>query len=543
MADTRRETFQVARQPVISGGVHRYQPIELLDEDQLAYALNLDPFAKGTMRRRGGLVSWRIAGSGLTKVDARPRALGQFKARGHPTALVIISDTSGGNSVIAIDDGSASGIKQYTAPHRLSSDCEITQMLNRLYVIQPGQPPLSWEWGWSEFRLEPGMPSCVSACYFQGRAWAVNEDRLFYSDGIFNLDPVTRSFVWHPDTQALDLPTGHAVKIVGHRNQRLLIWTDGGVEMRVPDPNFPFLTPLSILSDNVGCSANHTIVQVGENYFWQDQYGHLRSFVENTQDEVRGILNAPISLAIEEVIDRQTKTALARNRATLFRGWYLWAMCVDGAIYPNEIWAFTKRDKMPFVGPLVFVRNFNSSVAADRLPVTVGDVFGFHFDQDRERCYLLSKQGTTAFLDRAFEGRSEGLRIPVDIQTRGFIFQNPELEKHGLVLRLEGRVLQCPTGSYPSGVTINVQVRVDESAWLTPSLMTLPEITPDGGPRLPATLPFQLAPHSRQHLYYSMEGMPEGRVFQARVQVNDSSCDWEILNLSLLDLENNVRFG
>lgn len=610
------------RQMIFLPGVADYLPADLLQDNESSRLENADVHRTGTLRRRGGLVARN------TQATGTPINLGVFSAKGHGPALCSIVNTTSGQLVV---DPGVGNLLTIPLGRNIGLDSEMVQILDRLYILEKGLPPIYWQWGNVQGHVASGtatgMPNAASATFFRGRCWAGLDDLLYFSrhlgaidydtflneseakileeintsnlseetkvearnslsggfktakrtarndakrrakterhsdqDGfpelIVVVDDVaetygltvttpeptlstetapgteTRDFLWDTEFQAFRTATGKITKILPYRDNALLIFTEHGIEVLEPDPFDVLSSVRNTFSLDIGSPFKNTVQVAGEDVYFMDQDGHLRSLLQTELEINKGVLNSPLSLKIQNVIDRQTKDRLHTARSVFHNGIYWIFMPLDGAQLPTEGWGFSVRDQS-WVGPITFTDLQNvSGLAAIR------------FTDDRQRLFTLLDAGTDAvtyrFLDPA-DRLDITTAIPFEWRSANYTARNPSQRKEWVSLDIEARVLAQLSLQAPSSFVL--RVRGDEGEWKLVGNLTL---NTQAGPRmtgavsmgtlgsLGVSLNFNMIPDLRQRLKSSLTGLiPRSHGLQVELASSSTASDFEILGTTL----------
>lgn len=141
--------------------------------------------------------------------------------------------------------------------------------------------------------------------YMLGRIWMVEDNRLYWS----KLLPTIEDLV--PEPKAFDRDNAHStgggyielspeqgadpVGIVGWRDSSLIVFFTNQIEEISINSAAPLLSSRRRLEGNYGCGARDTIMQVGMDIYFLDQYGALRSLKQNEIGNDQGLIPLPVS--------------------------------------------------------------------------------------------------------------------------------------------------------------------------------------------------------------------------------------------------------
>ena len=552
MADSTRENPAIISQRTFVGGVQDYLPYHMVRDTSAVRLENCEIHVHGTVRRRGGLREWFE--NTASSVDF-PLLLKSFSGiRGLGPIEISVWNSAANTSQTTIDFGD--GNPQTIAfPDSFAFDekGDIFKLLDRVYYGRAGQNTLYWESGASALSQElatPGfsettIPPVVTGVFFQGRGWAGGDpsaEDLVYFSGALGTDgdgESTRTpLSWDRHFQAFRMETGRVRAIIPFRNTALVVFTDKGIEVLEPNCCEILNTHRYTLHRNTGCPFRQTIQICGEDIFFMDQEGHIRSLKQTELDENQGVLNAPLSLTIQNVIDRQVKTRLDWARSAFSKGMYWIWMPTNGSQYANEGWGYSIRDQA-WVGPYYFARDIDDD--AHLVPTIVGGVDGNRFENDEERLYVLGKtvddEIKTYIALEPEDYTDDGVIIPVVLETKNYTAGDP-LKKTWFHTEQEVRFLIDPGDE---DLDITVDVRGDEDGYVSTDAVTM---SVSARPHLPVDLPFALVPEKRQQLKTSLAGIigyPTNGLME-RITIRDDNSRWEILTLVVSGIVEELDF-
>lgn len=73
--------------------------------------------------------------------------------------------------------------------------------------------------------------------------------------------------------------------------------------------------------EKIGCGSRHSVANSGEDIFFADQYGNIRSLARTIADAGQGVNTLPISDPIQGIVDRINPAAIDRIVAKVFDRW------------------------------------------------------------------------------------------------------------------------------------------------------------------------------------------------------------------------------
>lgn len=540
MADERRTQFYPDGDDTWLPGLHDYQSPEKVVQGGLSRAQEVTVADTGTIQRRKGLIQhreYRSTGSPLP-TSAQPLLLAGFRFQESPAFLLGISQISSTTCSAFIDDGTASGLREILLPVRYTDRVQAVRLLDRVYLFEEGLTPLYWEWGNAEFKAEPGgqesIPQGTCAAYFKARAWVGDKSLLYFSDALGTTgstgEVLANRFGWDQINFAFRTRTGDIVALQPFRNFSLVAFTDRGIEtFEVNDCDILSTVRLTI-SDTIGCSGPHTVVMAGEQIYFQDHEGHLRNLAQTQLDESQGVTDVPMSLPIQRWVDRQTKDYLYRSRVVHHHGRLFWSMPLDGAQFPNAVFAYSLKTKA-WEGPWYFQGEQN--------PLRILGLTNFRFLADRERIYAFTKLSDgSAVVAKVLEGSDDlGTAIALDAQTRGYSGKMRASRKRWNHMTIGTRYVD---GSDGSTVALTVEGRGDRGAWVSLGSFTLQRTNTV---TFPVTFPVAFPENVREVRKVPLDDVGRARSFQARLKASDANDgNWELEELFLSYQEEAVEF-
>lgn len=290
-ADNRRQMPVIVKQRSWVGGVHDFVPRDMIPDNTAIRLENVETHMHGTVRRRGGL---RLQYTHTATSTDQPLLLKAINTiRGVEPFQVAVYNTDAATSVVTIDQGPG-GQRTVTVgpPWVFDQRTDVFPLLDRVYFTKEGLNPLYWENGATslqEERATPGssltsIPKAMTGTYFQGRGWVGGNpaapDLVYFSSALGtngNAEAGRSPFTWDQDFQAFRMVTGRVEAIVPFRNAALVVFTDRGIETLEPNCCDILNTHRLTLNPNTGCVNRHTVQVCGEDIFFMDQEGHIRS--------------------------------------------------------------------------------------------------------------------------------------------------------------------------------------------------------------------------------------------------------------------------
>lgn len=191
----------------------------------------------------------------------------------------------------------------------------------------------------------------LNRAFGAGRAGS-SRGKVFYSD--------VASFcaTGMNSTQSLTLGGGSRQEIVAlkaFRQQDLIAFLADRTEaIQVVDS--PFLTGVAgsgalstsagwsrvVIDERIGCGARRSVVTVGEDLFFVDQYGNVRSLARTITDNSQGTKSLPVSAPIQSWIDRINPTAFEAICAEAYDRYYIVGLPIDSATSASHTFVFDR---------------------------------------------------------------------------------------------------------------------------------------------------------------------------------------------------------
>lgn len=537
----------VIKQNTFVGGVQDFMPANLVRDISAVRLENCEIHTHGTVRRRGGLRSWYQHATNATTLD--PFLLKSFSGIRGIGPLQVAAYQTGTSFNVTIDQGGASQ-QSYTMSGSFSfgAQGDIFKLLDRIYFGFAGQECLYWEQGAANLQQElavPGFPGTtippvVTGIFFQGRGWAGGDpaaaDLVYFSNalGTTGDEEASRApLTWDRVFQAFRMETGNVQAILPFRNIALVVFTDHGIEIMEPNCCEILNTHRYTLHRTIGCPFRQTIQLAGEDLIFMDQEGHIRSLAQTDLDESRGVLNAPISITIKNIIDRQTKTHLYRCRSGFSKGMYWIAMPMDGRQEADQIWGWSVRDQ-GWVGPYYFGRDVDDDIL---FGFNTGGIAGHRFDGDEERLYALAVNHDDELHSYiALETQDltdDGVMIPVTVETKSYSPRD-EVQKTWFHTEQEMRFLHSPQDQT---ISLTVAVRADEGQYHTIDPITLSPLSTEPSEDTFTETAFtnqtdQTSTYLRENLKTSLTSTaPRGYGLQEKILIRDDQTTWELLTM------------
>jgi hypothetical protein len=554
--DISRESFHRLIQHGFHAGVNNRLQADLLPPNQVVEMKN-GQVVTSTLRRRAGVSAAFTAASSIS-AEFQPVWLGAVTVPGKGERLVGLINIGRSSSRLSVFDGADAGPISITSPISFSEEADVVVFGDRVYILDPNG---AYYWKPANVVLAQdgsgirATPAGVSGAFFQFRGYILDGHDLVYFSKILGNEAVVETdgeeqsgqnrpepLAWHPQ-QAFRLATGNGTKIIPFHNRALAIFTDRGIELLEPNNCDPLNPGMFVLTRNYGSVSKHSVAAVGEDLFFVDLEGHVRSIASTVTDEQRGVTPRAISEPISDVISRVNRQHLRAVRATVVSGGYLVGWPTGASQHANEFWFFDLRDGS-WQGPWNFKDAEDGSrplyftgIAASRLPREAAR---------RERVWGLAKTSADdAKLYRMFQGRQDdGSNVIFRLVTRAFDAGEPDLDKQFEAVTMRFRFL---TSVADAAVSVSLRARINEGAWTS---MGSKSFTPDASPTIAeaagtpviaesAGTPV-LVGYSDQTDTWPLTGLGAGRTLQLEFTITENVSTFEILSLFAAAIVNNL---
>jgi len=251
-----------------------------------------------------------------------------------------------------------------------------------LWLLTPGTGTnihaMGTEGEWWDLGNDLKSPPVAAAdgVYMLSRLWLVAGNRLYWS----KLLPTKADLL--PEATAFDTTnsgdgtiggfielspeqSGEAVAIVGWRDQSLLIFFKNQIEEVVIVPGDPIASSRRRLEGRYGCGARDSVVQVGNDIFFLDQYGQFRSLRRNELGNDQGVIALPVSeLFRQELPGNLNIKFLYRAQATLLEEFLYVCWPSAGSSSPDR-WMVMDLGRNTLTGPWSLSKSFSRLMASD----------------------------------------------------------------------------------------------------------------------------------------------------------------------------------
>ena len=289
--------------------------------------------------------------------------------------------------------------------------------------------------------------------WYNNRFWALKNDLLYFSDA-YDSD---YSGAFDRTTNAFRIPVGREMGLIPTRDSGIVVFGEEQVWALLPsltpaptsDQPQPFLT-------NVGCVAENTIAQVGDDIIWLSQDG-VRSLKRTIQDKLQIGEGFPLSYGMKDAFDSINWAYIDKACAINFDNKYILALPTTN-IYNDQIWVYSPATQ----GWSIYTGINASCFAKFKIDGEEGLYFG---DATDGKVYELfsGKNDNTTDIAYTEQTKAHNMGYPLNYKFGGEI------------------TLRCKD----SGGTVTVYYQIDDNGWVklgtlntAGSAVTFPTIFP-----------------------------------------------------------------
>ena len=336
----------------LTGGVNMRLDPRWIDETEAAELVNVDLDDPASPSTRAGTKRVLIGSDGMTtSAGNRFAAIGEYLppnsspawiaavTRGADTGLWATWNPEGAaQEWKELQDGASQSVDVG------SDDAFMLQANGNFWIFSPGS---SSAWMVDEAflvststGLAPANP--VDATYLFERLWVLQGTKLYYT----TLLPTAFS-AFDQSAQSLDVSPrrqAEAVAVVSWRsgpNASLIVFFEDSIEEVIVDNSTVANSTRNTLSETVGCSSRDSVVLVGEDIVFADQYGQIRSLRRTITGEMQGVAVEPLSARVSpELPGRAKKGCLGKIRCALHRELLLVAFARDVDDDPLDVMVY-----------------------------------------------------------------------------------------------------------------------------------------------------------------------------------------------------------
>jgi hypothetical protein len=178
-------------------------------------------------------------------------------------------------------------------------------------------------------------PKSKVGAFFRNRLWVLKSNLAYFSDAY----PSDYSTAFDTVTNAFRMPVGTERALIPLRELGLIVIGEDQIwglnPSVVPDPATD--KPEKLL--DIGCVANKTAVQVGDDVFFLARDG-VRGVFRTQQDKLQAGRSEALSYMIKSSVDSLNWTYIQNSCAVYFDNKYFIAVPTGTSTYNNEVWVF-----------------------------------------------------------------------------------------------------------------------------------------------------------------------------------------------------------
>jgi hypothetical protein len=270
------------------------------------------------------------------------------------------------------------------------------------------------------------------------------------------------------------------------RNNELIVWQSDATEELILTNSALFSAAGAAaqfanwerraIDPTIGLASHKSVATVGQDIYFADQYGNIRSIARTIQDANQGTKSLPISEPLDSWIKRINPSASYNIVGQSFDRWYVLGLPIDNATEPDHVFLLDVARSAAFQravwdGPWIGVNPFSMARA------TIPDAT----DSADQNPTLYVGRTTTASGEvvRMFRGSDDaGTDVEYREVSKRYDWGNLELNKQGA--RMELFAVATATA------TLHVEANTDAMGWQTVGYLNLI----GDAPMLPEDLPF-----------------------------------------------------
>jgi len=327
----------------------------------------------------------------------------------------------------------------------------------------------------------------ISSCFAAERVFALASDGYLYYTGV---NPTAASFDtdWDRASSRFRMSPhvgGKPVCVVPWKDNYLLVFYDRYIEVLAVDNSWSSLANSSrfVAEPRYGCSARRSVVVLGQQVYFLDQYGEYRALAQTINGQLAGTTALPVSESIKDLIPNSLlKTQLSKAHAIAFEDkLYLrvpvsefssaTSECLCQAVYDTGRGVWTSWDKLQVTSGLFFTSQLRPLAEGEELWFTDGGNGATAPYAKNSQLYRMTPE---AYSDADQAGAL--YPIPWHVETKSWDAGLPENDK--ILDTIEVEI------SGGTGIRARVDVQMDDDGiWdeLTPGL-TIAKADDDGYP-------------------------------------------------------------
>jgi hypothetical protein len=302
----------VMSEPISSGVIKRFHERHLPDASvrNLRNGTLADPTTP--MRRDGYDVTIKgMSGIAAGLQSARPCGLFDFSPAEASRYLVLVVPSAGSGAIYKTADPYTLDWEELKDEDGNSvdpggEDAAILQANDRLWIIpETGSPVVTVSPTGVVTRsggaTDDAPGGAVDGAYMLSRVFLLVSTSVYWSD----LLPTSPNEVFDQTVNFLTFSPNSGSSPIGlapWRNTSLILFFDGSIEEMIVDSSDPLNSARNVIEPNFGCCSRASIVTVGDDLYFGDQWGHIRSLKRNEQGSMSGVVARPLSYPIADEI-------------------------------------------------------------------------------------------------------------------------------------------------------------------------------------------------------------------------------------------------
>lgn len=468
--------FAVARSEPLAGGlVSRWQP-QYVRLDAYTDGLNVDLDDITRPSRRDGYSSC-MGTVGLSTVTARASGILYYNPSNQSNRKIIMPVDDHAKTYYATAIGG--NWSEVLASTTISidpngSDTPMFVVNDFAIMVRQTGEPVAIDSAGAAY-IGPGNAwnppdACVDGCAFLDRAYLLQRgapNKAFYSSLLPTAAGFTASTTVNAQWSETSLGDtngyfpvapqsgGLAMAIRPWNSTSLLVFLNTCIDEIIPGSVYGSAhgsgATRRLLETRVGCCSRDSVVPSGQEMFFADQYGQIRSLGQTVNAAQAGVLPKPLSEPISDYLPgRVNKQYLGKIRSVVFKERLFVAFPLDSSTEANALAVYSLANKL-WEGVWQFTHAIGRFM--------VSDLRGFG-----DELYFVDGSTTTGpaggaeatKVMRLFDGEYEddGEAIPFRYESPAMDFGVPELVKVPEMLEVEARA--------DGGTTIQVSAQLDE---------------------------------------------------------------------------------
>lgn len=467
-----------ASDPFLAKGVvNRFDP-RFIPDESAAELLNVDLTDPGRPCRRDGYSRLPANTSGMP--DLRISALGYLDVS--PTQRLLVAacaGTPGGGIFTRTSaDGATAWIEATTdsggSLDVVADRCKMFQANYNLWILPDSSQNVHAltsasrliDLGDSDSSPPKGA---ADMAYMASRSWVLSGTAIYYSkllptesdlDGTSGAALFDRSL----DRIILSPPFGGVpIAVVPWNGTSLIVFYDKAIQEILVDFDDPASSQIRVIDPRYGCSSRESIVSIGRNLYFQDQYGAYRSLLQDqVEAQNRGVIATPISEPVDAAIPNSLSAGYySRTLAVIDEEFIRLFVATNGASDINACWNFDTV-RQSWHGPYEFADQFSYVIPSDIRGKGMVELYAANNSTSDPAVYRLNDGSYT----------DDGVAIEYRETSKAYVFGDIMREKMPRYLEV----------SFAGGadVVVNAWVRVTEDDLWANKVMHQGVISSDG---------------------------------------------------------------